>query len=185
MTRSAAGGLWLCVSIGLTACGSGAGGGPEVSETVVGKDKSQGAISAFASVIVNGTEFQIDNHTLVTLDGQPSTEDDLKIGFVVLIEAQAGELVADSIEFSEMVLGEVESIRVTRFDAQEATLVVLRQAVIADSLSNLDGVALPGQNPPAPNEIAVGDVVVVAGTRNGDGEIAATYIGAPSAVGCV
>jgi hypothetical protein len=174
--------LGACLMLILIACGGGGGSSIIAGGGIGGTGKSAGTVTAFGSVFVNGTEFEIDNNTVITIDGQPKTEADLQVGFFVLVESDIGDTVANSIDFSESVRGTVEAITVSNLATLSATMTVLGQTVSVNSLSNLDGLTLPGQTPAAPNEIQVGDTVVVSGPRDAAGAIVATYVGPPSTV---
>jgi hypothetical protein len=174
--------LALFLMLTLIAC-DGGGGSSVLAGGIGGTGKSAGSISAFGSVFVNGTEFETDNNTAITINGQSKAEADLQVGFFVLVESDIGDTVANSIDFSESVRGTVEDDPVIRNPATlSATMTVLGQTVVTNSLTSFDGLVL-AQNPQAPNEIKQDDVVVVSGTRNADGAIVASYVGPPSSVG--
>jgi hypothetical protein len=69
----------------IAACGGGGG-----SEPVAGIDRggvtiAQGPISGFGSVILNGVRYSTSGAT-ITVDDQPGTESDLRVGQVVRVE---------------------------------------------------------------------------------------------------
>ncbi|KHD05986.1 hypothetical protein PN36_23515 [Candidatus Thiomargarita nelsonii] len=146
------------------ACGGGsdanvAGGG------IGGTGMSSGPISAFGSIFVNGIEFDTDD-TIIIVNGQETTESELKIGMVVQVE---GTIVPDSntgnasrISFNENVKGPIQEI-------DNNTLIILGQTVTVDRLTVFDGII-------ELTELKVGDVVNVSGLVDADGTIHATLI---------
>ena len=74
--------LMAVLLVGMAACGGGtqlAGGG------IGGTGISQGSITAFGSVWVNGVEFDTTN-AAISRDGSTVAQDDLHIGMVVTID---------------------------------------------------------------------------------------------------
>ena len=68
--------------VGVASCGGGtqlAGGG------IGGTGISQGAITGFGSIFVNGVEFNTSGATIIK-DGNTVTQNDLKIGMVVTVD---------------------------------------------------------------------------------------------------
>lgn len=163
----------------LTACGGGESGDGGSASNVAeggigGTGISIGPISAFGSLFVNGIEFQTDN-TVIIVNGQPVTEDFLKIGMVVRVE---GTIASDSnignalrIDFNENVRGPIQSL-----DNANNTLIVLGQTVTVDQLTVLDGIVTL-------TDLNVGDVVNVSGLVHADGSIHATWIARDRSLG--
>jgi hypothetical protein len=97
---------------------------------------TQGPITGFGSIIVNGVHYAITD-AQISVNGGPTTESALALGQVVTV---IGELaddgssgVADTVEFEANVIGPVESI-----DQQARTLVVLGQTVLTDDTTVID-----------------------------------------------
>lgn len=78
--------------LGLCGCGGGGSGGINFAGppgTVGSGLFSQGTITGFGSVIVNGVRFD-DTVATVRVDGQPTTAQDLRLGMVVEVQGQRG-----------------------------------------------------------------------------------------------
>jgi hypothetical protein len=79
---------------------------------------SQGHISSFGSIFVNGVEWNLDDAT-VELDGQPASEADLRVGMVVRIDGLrsddglTGE--ADHVVFDDSIEGPVANLQDAMF----------------------------------------------------------------------
>ena len=152
----------------LAACGGGGGSDPSTPDDspVV----TVGSITGFGSVHVNGMRFET-NGAVVTLDGQPGTEAQLRVGQVVrtkgLRSGDARDCHASSKDFDDAVQGPVESV-----DATAGTLVVLGQGVQVDALTSFDD----RLEPASLAGVAVGAIVEVSGFRDADGVIHATRI---------
>ena len=129
-----------------------------------------GAITGFGSVHVNGMRFET-NGAVVTLDGQPGTEAQLRVGQVVRIKGTrsggSSDCHASSIDFDDAVQGPVESV-----DAATGTLVVLGQGVQVDELTSFD----ERFEPASLAGVAVGVIVEISGFRDAGGVIHATRI---------
>ncbi|MBI2779643.1 MAG: hypothetical protein HYX62_07685 [Gammaproteobacteria bacterium] len=154
----------------IVACGGGGGdpapgtgGSPTASRGL-----SQGPITGFGSVFVNGVEIEIPSGTRIEVEGESKTEKDLRIGMVVKIEWEkdtSGRAAAKSIKYADDVQGPAQNINPTA-----GTLTVLGQTVIVDRLTmfehttGLNDATLPGK------------VVEVSGLRDASGAIRATRI---------
>jgi hypothetical protein len=162
----------------MTACGGGSGsnddggGGvvPPPSNGIVRTGFVVGPIASFGSVVVNGIHYDTDDAT-ITVDGEPATQADLRVGQVVRITAELedGETTgtASAIDFDDNVEGPIESI-----DAAAGVLVVLGQTVrIGPGTSFDDSI-----EPRSIDGLAVGDFVEVSGLVMADGSIDATRI---------
>jgi hypothetical protein len=163
--------------IGLTACGGGtqvAGGG------IGGTGISQGPITGFGSIFVNGVEFNTDNATIIkdgTTIGPVSTPDltnYLKIGMVVTVDgdiANSTSGTAATVTYAKELQGPIAA-------KTSDTLSVLGQTVIVDNLTKIEvaGVTAPASIA----DLKVGNVVEVSGFSTAGG-IRATYIEAKQA----
>ena len=166
----------------LTACGGGGGG--DEPDQVGGIDRggrtiSQGPVTGFGSVIVNGVRYSTTGAT-ITIDGQPGTEAQLRVGQVVRVEgtvdANGTTGVASSISFDDDVEGVVQSI-----DRAAARFVVLGQTVQVGPATSFDDSIVPRSL----DGLQVGDRVEVSGLVGADGVIAATRIESSAATGAV
>lgn len=151
----------------ISGCG-GEGFSPLAEGGIGGTGISLGSISGFGSVIVNGKRFEITNATRISVEGQPASEQDLKVGFVVRLEGDFINAAAARIEFAEIVRGPIESIVVNNPDAMRATLSLLGQTVQTNALTNLVNVDLA--------TLSAGDVIALSGTRDAQGNIIASFL---------
>ncbi|MEJ2564900.1 MAG: DUF5666 domain-containing protein [Gammaproteobacteria bacterium] len=160
--------------LGLVACGGGtqvAGGG------IGGTGISQGPITGFGSIFVNGVEFNTDNATIIkdgTAIGPVSTSElknYLKVGMVVTVDGSIANSIsgtAASVTYAKELEGPISAITLPN------TLSVLGQTVIVDNLTKIE---VAGLATPSISDLAVGDVVEVSGYSTAAG-IRATYIDA-------
>ncbi|HEY5646203.1 MAG TPA: DUF5666 domain-containing protein [Pseudomonadales bacterium] len=161
----------------MAGCGGGGGGGgaapaannpPPVATapddpTIV----KVGAITGFGSVFVDGERFETSSSsTNYRIDDNPSAEDQLEVGMIVRVRGssknEAGEWIADDVEFDEELKGPVDSVGASSFVAMGQTVNVTTDTFFDSGLS------LAALNP--------GDIVEVSGYRNPLDEIDATYV---------
>jgi len=159
------------LSITLISCAAGGG------ETGTGQNPdtvTEGVISGFGSVIVNGIKYETDENTSVTLDGSKLSESHLKTGMVVTLTAKTSTdgttKTAASITFDDNVEGMVSENTI----ASNNQLIVLGQTIIIDPFdtlfeSNVDTVT-------SLEEIQVNNIIEVSGHSDGNGTIYATFI---------
>jgi len=168
--------LVVLISSLVLGCGGGGGGGGDGGDNVIGGiDRggitiSQGPITGFGSVIVNGVRFGTAGAT-ITVDDRPGTESELRVGQVVRVEgtvdASGTTGTARSIRFDNQVEGPVQTI-----DLGASRLVVLGQVVLVDARTSFDD----GISPRSIEGLAVGDRVEVSGFVATDGSITATRV---------
>jgi hypothetical protein len=165
-----------------TGCGGGGGGGSSSSGSGIdrgGITIAQGPISGFGSVIVNGVHYSTSGAT-ITVDDQPGSESELRVGYVVRIEgtldASGTTGTAKTISFNDNVEGPVQSI-----DLVASRLVVLGQIVQVGPATSFDDSIVPRDL----GGLLVGDRVEVSGLVGSDGVIAATRIERKGAAGTV
>jgi hypothetical protein len=151
----------LALGVALHSCSSSGGG-------ISGTGLVAGAISEFGSIIVADIEFDTTN-AVVTIEGDPATVDDLKLGMFVYVRGRfdRGSMtgIAERVASDHLVLGPVESVGATSFT-------VLSQTVEADAQTVFDGTSLA--------TLAVGDVVEVFGVADAQRGIRATRVQLPS-----
>ncbi len=94
-----------------------------------------GPIDSFGSIIINDTKYETDNAEF-TIDGQIGTQDDLRVGQVVVIngESESNQREAKKVRYFSNVIGPVESV-----DAINSRFTSLGQTIIVDEISILDG----------------------------------------------
>lgn len=171
----------LTAVLTLAACG---GGGNETTAGIDGRGTptpvavvSQGSISGFGSVIVNGVRYET-NSASFDIDGVTGSQDDLAVGDVVLIagtiSADGATGTASTVRFDDLVEGPVTAI-----DAIGNVLTVLGQTVrVAGDTSFDDNIS-----PASLAGLSTGDIVEVSGFRLADDSISATRIEAKPAGG--
>lgn len=137
---------------------------------------SSGAITGFGSVIVNGVEWNTDAAT-ITVDDQPGTESQLRVGQVVTIRgsvnASGTRGDADTIDFDAAIEGPISFI-----DPVLDRFTVLGQIIRVSGETVFDA-ALPersGDGLRTPADLVAGDAVAVSGYRDAVGALWATRV---------
>ena len=127
-----------------------------------------GTITGFGSILVNGYKIDYAADLPVAFEGRTATPSDLRIGHVVMVEAeeQGSRLTARKIEVRKEVSGPIESI-----DYAAGTAIVLGQKVEIPSGTVADGRGAPL----AIQALKPGDTISVSGQRK-NGVIAATRV---------
>ena len=169
--------LALLFCLLLTSCKGGgsslAGGGIDGTGIM-----SAGVVSAFGSIVVNGTDFDtskaevIINGEIVGV-GDEFVQDNLEIGMVVTVEGRVMEDesgVADRVIYSANVAGPVESVSGIDPDTNEKEIVVLGQIVVVNFITKFKPDTFGFDS------IALNDVVEVSGYLDDTGAIRATFI---------
>ncbi len=147
--------LSALIALTVTACGdSDPITGPEPLQVAIDENVAVvGPITGFGSVIVGGVHFNTDSAT-VTMDDEPGTPLDLRIGMVVsvmgTIDSETGAATAGEIAFVDNAEGPISSI-----DHAVGTFIVLGQTVFVDELTIFENVAF--------ENLAAGNVVQVSG----------------------
>ena len=160
----------------LISCGSGGGGGMTAGGGIGGTGIiSQGAVSAFGSIFVNGTEFDTSNAAIIVNGeeigvGDAFVLDNLDIGRVVTVEGTGNlddiSAVANRVIYNDNVAGPVESLHDINPTTKE--IVVLGQIVIVNVVTKFKGTDF--------DTIAQNDLVVVSGLVDNTGAIRATFL---------
>lgn len=160
--------------LGLGACGGGGGDStwtPTPTPSTVGVT-SVGTISGFGSVYVNGVRYDTAC-VAVTMDDQPATVEQLRIGQYVEVKGHmhdypsVSDASAEVIRYHNVLEGPVASI-----DLAGGSFVAMGQTVLV----SLETVFGDGIDPAALDGLAVGDVVEVSGLVPVDGIVHATRI---------
>ena len=136
-------GLVLLVSA-LFGCGGGGGGGGLVSGIGGTGITASGTITGFGSIFVNGVEFETNTAT-VTLDGNPGSESELRLGMVVTVRGTVDDSgtrgSASEVDFNDDVQGPVSGPILTDPDGLSKTFTVLNVSVQVDRTRTVfDGV---------------------------------------------
>ena len=173
--------LAVGLSATLSGCsggGGGSGGGsdntpvstptPSATTTSVVSD---GPITRFGSVVLNGIEFDT-TQAEIRIEDRVVREDELRIGMRVIVEGvrdNNGVARATRVIFRKNVEGLID-----RIDVVNNTLVVLGQTVLVDGLTVLEDRAQLGSIPLT--DLVVGQFVEVSGMVDANGMIVATRI---------
>lgn len=166
--------LLAMAAVLVTACGGGGGDGggkdPGGGIDRGGNTIAQGPIGGFGSIIVNGVRYATTGAT-ITIDDQPGTESDLRVGHVVRVE---GTVNADGttgsarrIAYEKELEGPVQSI-----DAAASRFVVLGQSVLVGPSTSFDD----SISPRSLAGLQVGQRVEVSGLVGAGGAITATRV---------
>jgi hypothetical protein len=130
---------------------------------------SSGVITAFGSIVVNGTEFDTSNADII-VNGEEGSVEDLDIGRVVTVE---GTGILDDINakavlviYDDNVRGPVESI--LNIDTTTKEIVVLGQTVIVNVITKFKNMEF--------DDLSVDNVVTVSGYFDDNGAIRATFL---------
>ena len=160
----------LLISCGGGGSGMMAGGGIGGTGII-----SSGTITAFGSIVVNGTEFDTSNAAILINGDEIGIGDEfvlnnLDIGRVVTVEGTANpdgtSLVAARVIYNDNVRGPIESIH--DIDASTKEVVVLGQIVVINVITKLKGTEL--------DTLARDDFVEVSGLVDDTGAIRATFV---------
>jgi hypothetical protein len=132
---------------------------------------STGTIDGFGSIFVNGVEFETDD-SQVSLDGEDSTQDKLRLGMVVTVHGTVNEDgktgTAAEVIFDDEVQGPISAIVISQ-DGDSLLLTVLGMEIIAERTATVfDGVRF--------DTLAVNDLVEVSGFVENDLQLRATRI---------
>ena len=165
--------LALLSALMLISCGD-IGGGTSAGGGIGGTGNiSSGPITAFGSIVVNGTEFDTSNAAIIVEGEEIGFGDDvalnnLDVGRVVTVYGTGTEddAVADRVTCNDNVEGPVESI--TLVNATRKDIVVMGQTVILNAVTKFKGAAF--------DDIALDDVVEVSGLFDDTGAIWATFL---------
>ena len=159
----------------LISCGNGGGGmtaGGGIGGTGV---ISSGTITAFGSIVVNGTEFDTSAAAIIVNGeeigvGDEIVLDNLDIGRVVTVEGTGNlddiSAVAVRVIYNDNVSGPVESIH--DIDATTKEIVVLGQIVRVNAITKFKGTDF--------DTVAQNDLVEVSGLVDDTGAIRATFL---------
>ncbi|MDX1252404.1 MAG: hypothetical protein IDH49_09205 [Gammaproteobacteria bacterium] len=156
---------------GLISCGGGAGPGL-AGGGIGGTGISQGPVTGFGSIFVNGLEIETTGAKIEVEDNPSASQNDLHVGMVVLVEWEkdaSGKYTAKRVKYADDVQGPVDSITPP---ATGGTFIVLGQTVRVDGLTVFSGTSgIAGTNP-----LKQSDIVEVSGLKDTTGVIHATRV---------
>lgn len=166
-------GLFTSVALLIMVSCGGGGGSDVAGGGIGGTGVSQGPITGFGSVFVNGVEFHTTGTEIEIEDNPQRPESELRTGMVVKIEwekdSSGTNYTAKRIVYSDDVQGPVSSLEGNTFTVLGRTVTVTSLTVFDGGLTGLTG--SPGETP-----LANGQVVEVSGLIYADGSIQATRI---------
>ncbi|MDX2223863.1 MAG: DUF5666 domain-containing protein [Rhodospirillaceae bacterium] len=122
-----------------------------------------GVVTGFASICLNGYEIEVDDGSIVTVEGLPATAEDIRLGQVVEVEAFPvnGKLTAATVKVRVAVAGPVQAMA-----ADRSSLTVAGQQV---QIAGFGGSAeVPG--------LGIGAWVAVSGLRRDDDVVVGTSV---------
>lgn len=158
----------------LTSCGGGSVASAVLSG-IGGTGIVFGPLTGFGSVYVNGRRFDTSETNFVVDGNTNATQDDLRLGMVLRLEAELDENgaytgKAVSVEYGDDIEGPIRGPIVTSPDGAQKTFSIFGQTIIIDETSTIfSDTDFTG--------IAIDDVVEVSGYRVSSDSIEATYIG--------
>ncbi|MFZ5621499.1 MAG: DUF5666 domain-containing protein [Pseudomonadota bacterium] len=167
--------LVLAVVLLIDACGGGSIGTADIAEGGIGGTGiSQGPITGFGSIFVNGVEYHTEDAEVVVEGSTVGTGDaavlnHLAVGKVVTVEAgipSGGQATATRVRFDDNVEGPLETV--TLIDVRTKQLTVLGQTVIVDRDTPMRNTTW--------DTLAVGNQLEISGLVMPDGGIRATFI---------
>jgi hypothetical protein len=159
--------LIAALALGCGAAGGLAGGG------IGGSGISSGAVTAFGSIFVTGTEYDTSGASIM-LERVASPASALRLGMVVVVEGDRSGTIgtAERVTYDDEIEGPITAITVVSID--EKRLAILGQVVtIERTLTRFD--ASSGLAVPDFDTVAVNDLVEVSGFRRAS-DIQATYV---------
>ena len=132
---------------------------------------SQGAITGFGSVVVNGIHFLTTDAQVETDDAVNTDESALKLGMVVdingTLDESTGEISASQISYYAKAEGAIESINLVK-----QSFIIMQQTILVNSLTEFEATTF--------DNLQVGQLVEVSGNINATNEIVATRVEASS-----
>ncbi len=159
----------LMLALTLAACGGGGGEGNNNPQNPVASGQetiSQGMITGFGSVIVNGVHYDVGNQ--VEFDGESLNENDLKVGQFVRItgtvHANGKTGTALKLEGETQLVGPISSI-----DLSSGRLVALGKSIVLTNDTFYDDDIVLAR-------LKVGDIIKVSSYTNSAGELVATRV---------
>jgi cytoskeletal protein CcmA (bactofilin family) len=153
----------------LYSCG---GGGSQVADGGIGgTGVTQGRVTGFGSIFVNGIEYDTDNASF-TVNNTEGSQGDLAIGMVVRINGRSDQSSAtgeaESVEYDSLIEGIIDSNDI----ATNNTLTIMGQVILVDR----DTVYENPFDATLLEALPVNSVAEVSGFTDGNGDILATRI---------
>lgn len=162
--------LVLAIAALHLACGGGGGSsGGGGSAQPAGTASSEGPITGFGSVIMNGVRWNTDAAAF-EIDGRPGTQDDLRVGMIVRVEgrkASDGSCTAERVRFESRLRGPVRGIEELGPDNKALQIFGLR-ALVSRAETRLRDVTF--------DTLSEDRIVEISGFANADGDIEVTHL---------
>jgi len=125
-----------------------------------------GPITGFGSVIANGVEFDT-TAAIVTMDGEPGTVSDLRVGMVVAIHGTI-DTIANAARASEITFIDDAEGPVSSIDQAAGSFVMLGRTILVDELTVFEDATF--------ETLAAGNVVQVSGLLRSQERVQATHV---------
>ena len=164
--------ILITIVLFVTGCSSD-GGGLADSGGMSGTGISQGAVSSFGSVFVNGVRWDLSSAT-IEIDGMVASESDLRVGMVVRVEGDFAAGNADGtatrVTFEDVLEGPIENAPVETVPGMIKTFTILGQTVAVNALETIfdDGATFA--------TLAANEVLEVSGFSDGAGGVQASRV---------
>ena len=168
-------GTVLAITLTLMACGSGSNGTSGSLSSSPTTTTSQGVITGFGSVFVNGVEYYIGNNTAISVNGTDKSESDLQLGMLVTVKGTVnpdGKIgMANEITYANQINGVVTANTVGSDGTGTLTVMGQTVTVTADTVFDSNVASIT-----SPDLIQVGNIVEISGYASNTGDITATRI---------
>ena len=168
-------GTALAITLTLMACGSGSDGSSGTLSSSSKTTTTQGVITGFGSVFVNGIEYFVGNNTAISMDGDDRSESDLQLGMLVTVRGTInsdGKIgMADEIKYAKQLNGVVTANTVSSDGTGILTVMGQTVTVTIDTVfdSKVNGIN-------SADLIQPGNIVEVSGYASNSGAVTATRI---------
>lgn len=143
--------LGSLVIMSMAGCGGGGGGGSPTPQATGASPTgasptnltATGVITGFSSVFVSGERYEVEDDTIVAIEGQPERLGDdgvLQLGMKVKVSAResSGQRIADRIYYDNDLKGPVENLAVDALNPTLGRFSLLRQTVVVDANTIFD-----------------------------------------------
>ena len=172
--------LALLVSASVVACGGSSS--TITSAGISGTGVTQGTITGFGSIFVNGVRYEVSDDTVFDVDGTPinvaTHQEDLKVGMVVRLDWTSfddGRTEADSVIYDDSIEGPITSV-ITDITASRKSFVVMGVIVEVDDSTTVFHDSTASSTAFGFDTIAQNDVIEVSGFVDASGTVSATLV---------
>lgn len=165
--------LTSIVAMLLTACGG--GGSSQVAEGGIGgTGVSQGKVSGYGSLFVNGVEFQTDTANFIIEETSGYNEQSIKLGMVVQVTGEHGDVAgsADTVSYGNQMQGILTDAPALDINGN-GSLAVMRQTVNVNQTTIFEDTT--GQDLLI-TDLLQNDLVEISGFSDGTGTVYATRV---------